>query len=502
MTAWPEQTWYVWGLFLLAAAGAMLPIRTERRDDFPMMAIAVMVAAAVTGAGCLVVLWGAALVAVPVRVAWSLVPRHGVAEGWPGAKRSLVWLAISTAACTVGFVVGGGVYVGALGHQFPVTFASTGDYFAAYLAAIGGWVGTMAVVVLAVRRVNGPIIASASDPFESMSVPYVLPVLVGFPLVVASVVIFQMGAPVPSLFILWWCLPTYAATAIDVHRRRLGQELRRDAMAAQRLAAIGEVSARLVHQSRHQVGLMGWSIHRLRVLTDLGPDQPLDRAAIERELAELTAAKDRLSVMLASELLHEADPDQAPEEPAAASRRVRLADVVDEVADQLAAEADREGVALQRRVDADVADEPVAPALADAVFNLVDNAIDAAAGEVAVVAERRAEAVVLTVLDDGPGFPGEAASRAFEPFFTTKADGTGMGLAIVDALVGDLGGEVHHERRGAHTAVVVVLPAPSSTDGQISPSVVEPTPRTFAEPPPGSDAPAAPSVAPAATPTP
>ena len=51
MTAWPEQTWYVWGLFLLAAAGAMLPIRTERRDDFPMMAIAVMVAAAVTGAG-------------------------------------------------------------------------------------------------------------------------------------------------------------------------------------------------------------------------------------------------------------------------------------------------------------------------------------------------------------------------------------------------------------------------------------------------------------------
>ncbi|MFN8041228.1 MAG: HAMP domain-containing sensor histidine kinase [Acidimicrobiales bacterium] len=459
MTAWPEQTWYVWGLFVLAAAGAMLPIRTERRDDFPMMAIAVMVAAAVTGAGCLVVLWAAALVAVPVRVAWSLVPRRGAAEGWPGAKRSLVWLGISTLACTVGFVVGGGVYV-ALGHQFPVTFGSTGDYFAAYLAAIGGWVGTMVVVVLAVRRVNGPIMASASDPFESMSVPYVLPVLVGFPLVVASVAIFQMGAPVPSLFILWWCLPTYAATALDVHRRRMGQELRRDAMAAQRLAAIGEVSARLVHQSRHQVGLMGWSIHRLRALTDPGPGQPLDRAAIERELAELTAAKDRLSVMLASELLHEADPDRAegPSSPAATSRRLRLAAVIDEVADQLAAEAEREGVALHRTVADDVADEPVAPALADAVFNLVDNAIDAAAGDVEVVAERHDATVVLTVLDDGAGFPGEAATRAFEPFFTTKADGTGMGLAIVDALVGDLGGEVRHERRGDRTAVVVALP--------------------------------------------
>jgi two-component system sensor histidine kinase FlrB len=53
---------------------------------------------------------------------------------------------------------------------------------------------------------------------------------------------------------------------------------------------------------------------------------------------------------------------------------------------------------------------------------------------------------------------GTDAARAFEPFFTTKADGTGMGLAIADAVVGDLGGELRYERVNGHTRFVVTLP--------------------------------------------
>jgi signal transduction histidine kinase len=94
------------------------------------------------------------------------------------------------------------------------------------------------------------------------------------------------------------------------------------------------------------------------------------------------------------------------------------------------------------------------------VFNLVDNAIDAAASTVVVELAAPANDIeVLRVCDDGPGLPEHGAARVFEPFFTTKGDGTGMGLAIADALVGDLGGDLRYDRVGDITTFAVTLPA-------------------------------------------
>ena len=71
--------------------------------------------------------------------------------------------------------------------------------------------------------------------------------------------------------------------------------------------------------------------------------------------------------------------------------------------------------------------------------NLVDNAIDAApkAGHVTVTASREHQAVVVRVVDDGPGVPDEIKDRIFDPFFTTKGvgEGTGLGLDIARRLV-------------------------------------------------------------------
>jgi signal transduction histidine kinase len=50
--------------------------------------------------------------------------------------------------------------------------------------------------------------------------------------------------------------------------------------------------------------------------------------------------------------------------------------------------------------------------------------------------------VVLAVEDRGRGIPPEQLARVFDPFFTTRADGHGLGLATVGALVGDHGGAI------------------------------------------------------------
>jgi signal transduction histidine kinase len=135
---------------------------------------------------------------------------------------------------------------------------------------------------------------------------------------------------------------------------------------------------------------------------------------------------------------------------------------VADVAEQLRHEAERERVSLVVELDPVLGAEPAARQLRDVVFNLVDNAIDAAEHAVIVDLQVREEATAICVRDDGPGVAtSDDADRIFEPFFTTKSDGTGMGLAIADALVGDLGGEVRYERADGWTCFVVLLPPPS-----------------------------------------
>jgi len=99
--------------------------------------------------------------------------------------------------------------------------------------------------------------------------------------------------------------------------------------------------------------------------------------------------------------------------------------------------------------------------------NLLENALQhAPAGSSVVVSGRRARAAghdwwAFTVLDDGPGFAGEALSRAFEPFFTRRAGGTGLGLSIVKRVVEEHGGTVEAGNRPEGGGRVTVrLPAP------------------------------------------
>ena len=99
--------------------------------------------------------------------------------------------------------------------------------------------------------------------------------------------------------------------------------------------------------------------------------------------------------------------------------------------------------------------------------NLIDNALDAVAhgGRVAVAAEREHQAVVVRIVDDGPGIPAEVKHRIFDPFFTTKPQGmgTGLGLDIVRRLVSHNDGAIEFETRPGRTEFRVRLPI---ADGQ------------------------------------
>jgi two-component system cell cycle sensor histidine kinase/response regulator CckA len=77
------------------------------------------------------------------------------------------------------------------------------------------------------------------------------------------------------------------------------------------------------------------------------------------------------------------------------------------------------------------------------------------------------EFVGIFVRDNGPGIPRELQSRVFEPFFTTKGEGqgTGLGLATVEAIARRLGGCVDLvSAPDQGTAVTVYLPSAAGMD--------------------------------------
>ena len=73
-------------------------------------------------------------------------------------------------------------------------------------------------------------------------------------------------------------------------------------------------------------------------------------------------------------------------------------------------------------------------ALNSALCNLIANAVEAGAKQIAFKVDREGDRVVFSVANDGPTIPEELKTKIFEPFFTSKSSGTGLGLAVVSAV--------------------------------------------------------------------
>jgi signal transduction histidine kinase len=75
-------------------------------------------------------------------------------------------------------------------------------------------------------------------------------------------------------------------------------------------------------------------------------------------------------------------------------------------------------------------------------------------------------AVVVRVADDGPGLPTDEADRLLgRDEWGLADDGTGVGLHMVDLVVGAYGGDVRF-REGAAPGVVVEVDLPLAADGR------------------------------------
>lgn len=202
----------------------------------------------------------------------------------------------------------------------------------------------------------------------------------------------------------------------------------------QRLSALGKMMASLAHQIRTPLSS---AMLYAQNLTNLKLDQNSRQQFQHKLLNRLQDLEQQVNDLL---LFARSGREQQAE-------RLSMQQLLSEV--ELSVEAMVQQHAGQLVVELPEPDLPVLgnhTALSGALANLIQNALQHAGPgarvEVSAIASSDGQWVTLAVEDHGPGVPAHLQQQIFDPFFTTRRNGTGLGLAVVQAVAHSHNGQV------------------------------------------------------------
>jgi two-component system NtrC family sensor kinase len=224
-------------------------------------------------------------------------------------------------------------------------------------------------------------------------------------------------------------------------------EQQADLARTERLAAVGELAAGIAHELRNPLAGIQMSCVNLR--NEIGDPEQAERVSLIIEELKRMAR-------LLSELLDQSKHTPAP------IREFNLPAMV------------RELVALTRyQIPPEIAlyfDGPERLMcrlpecrLRQSLLNLILNSAEALGkdkGTILIEAREDGDRIALTVTDTGPGFNREMLDGGVRPFVTGRPGGTGLGLAMVQRFVRDLGGQLTLANAEPHGARIrLMIPA-------------------------------------------
>jgi len=219
------------------------------------------------------------------------------------------------------------------------------------------------------------------------------------------------------------------------------EQLRR----ADRLSALGELSAGMAHEIRNPLASIRGTAEILRDGTNPG-DKRFEFAEI------LVKEVDRLEGVV-RDFLNFARPS------AAILKSVPILDALQEVVTLTRQQALKNKVSVlfdspdgTRIVSGDLEQYK------QAFLNLVLNALQVmpAGGTLRVSCEHLGDFIRILFVDTGPGIPEELHGRIFNPFYTTRHDGTGLGLAITHRIIDGHGGKLSVVSKPGEGATFIV----------------------------------------------
>ncbi len=204
---------------------------------------------------------------------------------------------------------------------------------------------------------------------------------------------------------------------------------------ADRLTALGELSAGMAHEIRNPLGSIRGTAEILR---DAFP--PEDRYA---EFTKIMVSEvDRLNKVL-EDFLRFARPD------ASERNDFKPDQVLGEVLQLTQQQASKKQISIvwdEKKLPAAIGDSSQ---FKQVFLNLILNALQALphGGQLLIESSLMDDQIHLVFSDNGPGIPENDLDKIFNPFFTTKDDGTGLGLAITHRIVKNHCGQISVRNR-------------------------------------------------------
>ena len=216
---------------------------------------------------------------------------------------------------------------------------------------------------------------------------------------------------------------------------------------AERFAAIGEAAARLTHEIKNPLMLMGGFASQVR--RHLASD-----AADAEKLAIIEEEAKRLESLLTEvrDFTRPAPPQIEPRD-FNATVRESLAIMAEAISSRR--------IEVTTHLDANLPPVPHdAARIKQVCINLFKNAAEAMeqGGKLTVATTAVAGKARLTVSDTGGGIPEDVRERVFDPFCTTKESGTGLGLAVCQRIAEDHHGDIRFTTSGTGTTFILEVP--------------------------------------------
>ena len=218
---------------------------------------------------------------------------------------------------------------------------------------------------------------------------------------------------------------------------------------ADRLAAMGELTAGVAHEVRNPLGIIRASV---QLLEEVGCDE----ARIKDSADVIKQEIDRLDKVIKALLDF-----GRPSKPTLV--KADLNELLQDVVLFTKRFAHQSDVHIDQHLAEDLPLVQGDPDQLKQVFlNLVTNAVqamEATGGTITISTRATGEYVAVSVADNGPGISAEDAPKVFDPFFTKRAEGTGLGLTIVHRIIDEHEGRIELENGPDGTTFSVTLPA-------------------------------------------
>ena len=199
-------------------------------------------------------------------------------------------------------------------------------------------------------------------------------------------------------------------------------------MQAERLSAIGEISARLAHDLRNPLTVIKGTVEIVKAKS-----KSVDTGFSEKQIEMMERAVSRMANQIDDVL------DFVKTQTLHTTRNSILETIslsVAKIKKSAELSINIVGENIQSVYDADKL---------EVVFdNIIMNAVEAnnERGEVSIRIKDNNNEILIEIEDSGSGVPQELMTKIFEPLFTTKQRGTGLGLASCKRIIEQHGGSI------------------------------------------------------------